>query len=83
MAIKKGVTRLLALPRQVPLLPKPKTVWWTYVMSQKEATIHGMVATGILFLNPKSFCILFDLGATHLFIKSQIAWQLNLENDKI
>jgi len=52
-------------------------------MSQKEATIHGMVATGILFLNPKSFCILFDLGATHLFIKSQIAWQLNLENDKI
>jgi len=52
-------------------------------MSKKEAATSGTVVTGTLFLNSKPFCVLFDSGATHLFISTQSAMQLNLENRRM
>ena len=46
---------------------------------KKEAATSGMVVTRTLFLNSKSFCVLFDSSATHLFISTQFAMELNLE----
>jgi len=48
-------------------------------MSKKEATISGTVVTGTLFLNSKSFCVLFDSSATHSFICTHVVLQLTLK----
>ena len=52
-------------------------------MSKKEAAIFSIIVTGKLFLNSMPFCVLFDLGATHSFISTQSAIQLNLEHVKV
>ena len=51
-------------------------------MSKKEATASGTIVTGTLFLNSKPFCILFDSSATHSFIATRAALQLNLKQNK-
>jgi len=48
--------------------------------SKKEAVTSNSVVTGTLFLNSKSFCVLFDSGATHSFISTRYTMQLNLED---
>lgn len=48
-------------------------------MSKKEAATSGMVVTGTLLLNSKSFYVLFDSGATHSFMSTLFAMQLHLE----
>jgi len=53
------------------------------VMSKKEAATSGTVVTETLFLNSKSFCVLFDSGATHSFISTRSAMQLNLEDRRM
>ena len=53
------------------------------MMSKKEATTSGMVVIGNFFLNSKPFCVLFDLGATHSFISTRSAMQLNLEDRRV
>jgi len=50
-----------------------------YAMSNKEAATSSTVVTRTLFLNSKLFCVLFDLGATHSYIFTRSAMQLNLE----
>jgi len=52
-------------------------------MSKKEATFFSKVVTGTLLLNSKLFCVLFGSGATHSFISTPIALQLNLEKHKV
>ena len=52
-------------------------------MSKKEATTSGAVIIRTVYLNSKSFCVLFDLGATHSFISTRTALRLSLENDKL
>ena len=49
-------------------------------MSNKESATSDMVFTRTLFLNSKPFFVLFDLGATHSFIPTRSAMQLNLED---
>ena len=53
------------------------------MMGKKEATTSGMVVTETRFLNSKPFCILFESGATHSFIPTQSAIQLNLEDRRM
>jgi len=53
------------------------------MMSKKQVATSATVITRTLFLNPKSFYVLFDLGATHSFISTQSGMQLNLENIKV
>jgi len=50
-------------------------------MSKIEAAVSGMVITKIRFLF-KSFCALFDLGATHSYLSIHAASQLSLEGKK-
>jgi len=52
-------------------------------MSKKEVTTSSIVLTRNLFLNSKSFYVLFDSGATHSFISTRAALQLNLQDGKV
>jgi len=52
-------------------------------MSKKEASSPSMVVTGILLLNSKPFCVLFDLGATHSFISTRSVMQLNQKDRRL
>ena len=79
-AVDKGAAKPLAPPQQGAPPPRPATVGRAYVISKKEAATAGTVVTGTLFLNSKPFCILFDSGATHSFISTWSAMQLNLED---
>ena len=54
-----------------------------YVIIKKEVVTSGMVVTGTLFLDSKSFYVLFNSGATHSFIFTHYAMQLNLEIMKV
>ena len=68
-AIEKGTAKPLAPPCQGTLSPRPTAVGRAYVMSKKEASTSSVIVTETLFLNQKSFCILFlFLVATHSFI---------------
>jgi len=49
-------------------------------MSKKKTTTFDIIVIGTLFLNSKSFCILFDLTVTHSITSTWSALQLNLEN---
>jgi len=53
------------------------------VISKREVVTSGMVITGTLFLNTKPFCVLFDSSATHSFISTQSALQLDIELVKV
>ena len=79
----KGVAKPLAPPHQGAPPPRPVAVGRAYVMTKKEAATSGMVVTKTLFLNSKPFCVLFDSGATHSFISTRSAMQLNLEDTRI
>ena len=81
-AVDKGVAKPLAPPHQGAPPPRPVVVGQAYVISKKEAATSGMVVTGTLFLNSKPFCVLFDSGATHSFISTRSAMQLNLEDKR-
>jgi len=78
--VDKGAVKSLATPRQGAPPLRPAVVGQAYVMSKKEAATSGTVVTGTLLLNSKPFCVLFDLGATHSFISTRFAMQLNLED---
>jgi len=80
--VDKGVVKPLAPPRQGASLPRPAAIGRAYVMSNKEAATSGTEVTGTIFLNSKSFCVLFDSGATHSFISTRSATQLNLEDGR-
>jgi len=80
-AIEKGVVRTVPPPRQgnMPLkLPRARRA---HIMSKKKAIVTDTVVTGTFFLNSKSFCVLFDSGATHSFISICAALQLNLKQN--
>jgi len=81
--VDKGAAKSLVPPCQGPPPLWPIVVGRAYVMSKKEAATSGTVVTGTLFLNSKPFCLLFDLGATHVFISTRSAMQLNLEDRKM
>ena len=80
--VEKAVARLVPSPHQENLPLKPPMAGRAYIMSKKEATASGTVVTGTLFLNSKPFCVWFDSGATHSFISTQAALQLNLKQNK-
>jgi len=69
----KGSATLMGPPHQGAPPPRPTAVRQEYVMSKKKAATSSIVVTGILFLNLKPFCVLFDSGATHSFISTQSA----------
>jgi len=52
-------------------------------MSKKEAATSYTAITSSLFLYSKPFSVLFDLGATHSFISTRFALQLDFENVKV
>ena len=74
----KGATKPLAPPHQGSPPPKLTVVGKVYMMSKNKATTSDTVVTRALFLNSKPFCVLFDSDATHPFISTQSAMQLNL-----
>jgi len=49
----------------------------------KKFCTSGTVVTGTLFLNSTPLCLLIYSGATHSFISTQFALQLNLEHVKV
>ena len=53
------------------------------MMSKKQATTSSTIVTRTLFLNSKSFCVLFDSSATHSFISTRSVLQLDLESVKV
>jgi len=79
-AVDKGAAKPLAPPSLGAPPPRPIVIGRAYVMSEKEVATSGTVVTGTLSLNSKLFCVLFDSGATHSFISTQSAMQLNLED---
>jgi len=79
-AVDKGVAKSLAPPRQEAPPPSSAVVRRAYIMSKKKASTFGMVVIGTLLLISKPFYVLFDLGATHSFISTRSAMQLNLED---
>jgi len=79
-AIDKDAAKPLAPPCQGAPPLRPVRVGREYVMSKKETATSGKVVTGTLFLNSKLFCVLFNSGATHSFISTRSAMQLNLED---
>jgi len=70
--MEKGLGKPLASPCKGLPPPKPTIIGRAYVMSRKEAISSGMVIIEALFLNLKSFYVLFNSGATYSFISSQI-----------
>jgi len=79
--VDKGAAKPLEPPHPGALPPRITTVGWAYVMSKKEVATSGMVVTTILFLN--SNYVLFDSGATHSFIFTLSAIQLNLKGRRL
>ena len=79
-AVDKGAAKPLALPRQGPPPARLAVAGRAFVMNRKEAATSSTVVTGTLFLISKPFCVLFDSVASHSFISTQSAMQLNLEN---
>lgn len=66
----EGVVKPLAPPNWGPPPPRLVAVRRVYVTRKKEAATFSMVVTRALFLNTKSFCILFGSGATYSFIST-------------
>jgi len=79
IAVDKGTAKALVSPCQGPLPVWPTAVGQAYIISKKEAATPGTIVTRTLFLNSKSFCVLFDSGATHSFISTWHSMQLSLE----
>jgi len=67
-AVDKGPVKPLAPPRLRAQPLRPTAVGQAYVMNKKKATTSATVVSKTVLLNSKSFCVLFDSGATHSFI---------------
>jgi len=81
--VDKGAAKPFALPCQGPPPLRPAAVGRWHMMSKTEVAISGTVVAETLLLNSKPFSALLHLGATHSFISTRSAVQLNLEIIKV